>query len=53
MNEDNDECDANDTDAIVQIPTTNAGEVSFHVDEKTKYGGSLGNYCMSGHVLLN
>ena len=53
MNKENDTCDANDTDAMVQIPTINVGEVEFHVDEETKYGGSLGNYKISGHVLLN
>ena len=50
MNEEN---DAHGDNNAAQIPTTNAGEVAFLVDKETKCGGSLGNYKISEHILLN
>ena len=35
------------------IPTTNAGEIAYVIEEETRYGGSCDNITISGHVLLN
>lgn len=35
------------------IPTTNAGEEAYTIEEETKYGGSEGNIVISGHMMLN
>lgn len=39
--------------ALEIIPTTHAGVQPLEIENKTKYGGSKGNYTISGHVLLN
>ena len=35
------------------IPTTNAGDIAFVIEEQTRYGGSCDNITVAGHVLLN
>ena len=36
-----------------EIPTTDASDEAFLVNELTEYGGTLGETVISGHVVLN
>ena len=45
--------DYNILDFVSDIPTTNAGEMAYEIEEETEYGGTFGNIKISGHVLLN
>ena len=38
---------------IDHLPSTDAGDLAFEIEETTKYGGTQGNIVISGHVLLN
>ena len=38
---------------IDHLPSTDAGDFAFEIEETTKYGGTQCNIVISGHVLLN
>ena len=45
--------DNTNMDPLNFTPTTNAREDDFIIEETKKYGGTLGKYSITGHVLLN